>query len=118
MITDNKYNLASALEGLAFNLYLIAHLLLSSRLRLPQALVVLAIVSAISKFNVLVSPSDFLTVQSSISSPLFQHALSKKLDGYLFQSMLMTSSPANEARLLSASAPHAHGPFCRVRLVP
>eukprot|EP00731_Ephydatia_muelleri_P024253 Em0016g524a len=35
------------------------------------------------------------------------HALSKKLDDYLFQSMLMTSSPANKARLLSASAPHA-----------
>eukprot|EP00731_Ephydatia_muelleri_P029714 Em0021g237a len=36
-----------------------------------------------------------------------EHALSKKLDDHLFQSVLTTSSPANKARLLSASAPHA-----------
>ena len=42
----------------------------------------------------------------SILSPM-QHALCKKLDYHLFQSILMTSSPANKARLLSASAPHA-----------
>ena len=63
--------------------------------------------SAISKFNALVSPSEVTAVESALSSPLSQHALSKKLDDHLFQSVLMTSSPANKARLLSASAPHA-----------
>ena len=46
-------------------------------------------------------------MESVLSSPLSQHALHKKLDDHLFQSILMTSSPANKARLLSASAPHA-----------
>ena len=48
-----------------------------------------------------------ITVESVLSSPLSQHVLCKKLDDHLFQSNLMTSSPANKARLLSASAPHA-----------
>ena len=46
-------------------------------------------------------------MESVLSSPLSQHALCKKLDDHLFQSILMTSSPANKARLLSASAPDA-----------
>ena len=46
-------------------------------------------------------------MESVLSSPLSQHALCKKLDDHLFQSILITSSPANKARLLSASAPHA-----------
>ena len=33
--------------------------------------------------------------------------MSQKLDGHLFETLLMFSSPANKARLLSASAPHA-----------
>ena len=65
------------------------------------------LLSAISKFNSLVSPAEVITVESVLSSPLSQHALCKKLDDHLFQSILMTSSPANKARLLSASAPHA-----------
>ena len=65
------------------------------------------LLSAISKFNALVSPTEAITVESVLSSPLSQHALCKKLDDHLFQSILMTSSPANKARLLSASAPHA-----------
>ena len=45
-------------------------------------------------------------MESVLSSPL-SHALCKKLDDHLFQSILMTSTPANKARLLSASAPLA-----------
>ena len=37
---------------------------------------------------------------------LFQRDLSKKIDRNLFQSLLISSSPANRARLLSESAPH------------
>ena len=95
------HKLASALEGLAFDLYLIAHTLLSSPLWLPPHLV-----SAISKLNALVSPSEVISVESSLSSPLSQHAVSMKLADHLFQSMFMASTPANKARLLSASAPH------------
>ena len=62
------------------------------------------LLSAISKFNALVSPTEAITVESVLSSPLSQHALCKKLDDHLFQSILMT---CNKARLLSASAPHA-----------
>ena len=65
------------------------------------------LLSTISKFNALVSSTETITVESVLSSPLSQHALGKKLDDHLFQSILMTSSPANKARLLSASAPHA-----------
>ena len=46
-------------------------------------------------------------MESVLFSPFSQHALCKKLDDHLLQSILMTSSPANKARLLSASAPHA-----------
>ena len=63
--------------------------------------------SAIPKFNALVSPSDTITVESVLFSPLFQYVLSKKLDDHRFHSILMASSPANKARLLSTSAPHA-----------
>ena len=65
------------------------------------------LLSAISKFNAHVSPTEAITVETVLSSPLSQHALCKKLDDNLFQSILMTSSPASKARLLSASAPHA-----------
>ena len=53
------------------------------------------------------SPFEVLTVESAVFSPLSQHALPKKVDYHLFQSMLMTSTPGKKARLLSASAPHA-----------
>ena len=48
------------------------------------------LVSAISTFNALVFPSEVITVEPALFSPLSQHALSKKLDDNLFQSMLMT----------------------------
>ncbi|KAL5499697.1 hypothetical protein EMCRGX_G011154 [Ephydatia muelleri] len=54
------------------------------------------LLSAISKFNALVSPTEAIAVESVLSSPLSQHALCKKLDDHLFQSILMTSSPANK----------------------
>ena len=65
------------------------------------------LVSAISRFSTLVSPSDAITIEAILSSPPSQHTLSKKLDSHIFHSVLMTSSPANKARLLSSSAAHA-----------
>ena len=65
------------------------------------------LLSAVLMFNALVSPTEAITVESVLSSPLSQHALCKKWNDHLFQSILMTSSPASKARLLSASAPHA-----------
>ncbi|KAL5474501.1 hypothetical protein EMCRGX_G026456 [Ephydatia muelleri] len=41
------------------------------------------LLSAISKFNALVSPTEAITVESVLSSPLSQHALCKKLDDHL-----------------------------------
>ena len=58
-------------------------------------------------FNTLVSTSDVITLEATLSSPPSQHALSRKLDSHLFHSIMMTSSPANKARLLSSSAAHA-----------
>ena len=65
------------------------------------------LVNAISRFSSLVSPSDVITVDAILSSPPSQQAMSKKLDSHLFNSILMTSSPANKAHLLSSSAPYA-----------
>ncbi|KAL5497035.1 hypothetical protein EMCRGX_G013429 [Ephydatia muelleri] len=65
------------------------------------------LVSAISRFNTLVSTSDVITLEATLSSPPSQHALSRKLDSHLFHSIMMASSPANKARLLSSSAAHA-----------
>eukprot|EP00731_Ephydatia_muelleri_P017211 Em0010g309a len=64
------------------------------------------LVNAISRFKTLVSPSDVITIDAILSSPS-QQALSKKLDSHLFNSILMTSSPANKPHLLSSSAPYA-----------
>ncbi|KAL5500371.1 hypothetical protein EMCRGX_G011922 [Ephydatia muelleri] len=52
------------------------------------------------------------TTPPSISADSLQsfdeeHALSRKLDSHLFHSIMMASSPANKARLLSSSAAHA-----------
>ena len=86
MITGNKHNLASDLEDLAFALYLITHVLHSSHLCVIQVLVVnnRHLLSAISMFNALVSTNDSITVESVLSSPISQHALSKKLDDHIF----------------------------------
>ena len=96
MITGSKHNVASALEDLAFVLYLTTHVLPSSHLCFGSASN-RHLLSAISKFNALVSPTEAITVESVLSSPLSKHALCKKLDDHFFQSTLMTSSLANKA---------------------
>ena len=92
-----QHNLASALEDLAFILYLITHVLPSYHLCLLQVLVGSMLLT------------EAITVESVLFSPFSQHALCKKLDDHLShnQSIMMTSSPANKAGLFSASAPHA-----------
>ena len=70
---------------------------------------------AFLKFNALVSPTEAITVESVLFSPLSQHALCKKLDDNLFQSVLMTATPANKALLLNASFLML---VCGVRLSP
>ena len=93
-----QHNIASsALEDLAFILYLITHVLPSYHLCLLQVLVGSMLLT------------EAITVESVLFSPFSQHALCKKLDDHLShnQSILMTSSPANKTRLFSASTPHA-----------
>ncbi|KAL5509719.1 hypothetical protein EMCRGX_G005137 [Ephydatia muelleri] len=51
--------------------------------------------------------SDAVTIESVLADQPRQRSLSQKLDGHLFETLLMSTSPANKARLLSASAPHA-----------
>ncbi|KAL5457666.1 hypothetical protein EMCRGX_G034950 [Ephydatia muelleri] len=58
-------------------------------------------------FNSQVSHTDAVTIESVLADQPRQRSLSQKLDGHLFETLLMSSSPANKARLLSASAPHA-----------
>eukprot|EP00731_Ephydatia_muelleri_P004034 Em0002g210a len=67
------------------------------------------LLSAISKLNAFLCPLQRPSQWSLFCplDPLSQHALCKKLDYHLFQSIVMTSSPANKARLLSASVPYA-----------
>ena len=62
---------------------------------------------AVDFFNALVSPSEIISVEAITASPIHQRVLSKKLDDHQFSMLLETSSPANKARLLSESAPHA-----------
>ena len=54
-----------------------------------------------------VSPIEKLSVNSIISSPISQKLLSSKVNDHCFQNLFDRSSPANKARLLSVSAPHA-----------
>ncbi|KAL5491540.1 hypothetical protein EMCRGX_G016842 [Ephydatia muelleri] len=71
-----------------------------------SAIAIIIAVSAILKFNALVSPSEVITVESALSSPLSQHALSKKLDEHLFQPVLAeafwksTATPVQQMCLL------------------
>ncbi|KAL5484658.1 hypothetical protein EMCRGX_G021194 [Ephydatia muelleri] len=58
-------------------------------------------------FNSQVSHFDAVTIESVLADQPRQRSLSQKLDRHLFESLLMSSFPANKARLLSASAPHA-----------
>ena len=54
-----------------------------------------------------VAPIEKLSVNSVVSSPVSQKLLSSKVNDYCFQVLFDQSSPANKARLLSVSAPHA-----------
>eukprot|EP00731_Ephydatia_muelleri_P002754 Em0001g2754a len=63
--------------------------------------------NAIDRFNSHVSPIEKLSVNSIISSPVSQKLLSSKVNDHCFQDLFDRSSPANKARLLSVSAPHA-----------
>ena len=61
----------------------------------------------IDQFNSHVSPIGKLSVNSIISSPVSQKLLSSKVNDHCFQNLFDRSFPANKARLLSVSAPHA-----------
>ena len=65
------------------------------------------LVQAINSFNTQVLPSDTISVESVLSSPIKQRTLSQKLDNRLFKTLLVSSSFANKARILSESAPHS-----------
>ena len=70
---------------------------------------------AVSTFNGLVSSQDTILIGSTVDSPIPQKALSFKIDTEQFRALLDSSSPANKARLLSASASHA---FSWLSVVP
>ena len=63
--------------------------------------------NALDHFNSTVAPIEKLSVNSVVSSPVSQKLLSSKVNDYCFQVLFDQSSPANKARLLSVSAPHA-----------
>ena len=64
--------------------------------------------SAIADFNSAVSPDKALQIHSLLSASLVsQKELSSTLDTCIFNLLLETSSNADQARLLSVSAPHA-----------
>ena len=62
---------------------------------------------AVSHFNTQVSPQDSLTVEAVLNTPPQQKVLSFKLDTHMFQALVSSASPANKARMMSVSAPHA-----------
>ena len=68
----------------------------TNNLHLQQSLII---------FNSQASHSDAVTIESVLADQPRQRSLSQKLGRYLFESLLMSSSPANKAQLLSASAP-------------
>ena len=63
--------------------------------------------NAVDHFNSQVSPIENLSVNLIISSPVSQKLLSSKVNDHCFQNLFDRSIPANKARLLSVSAPHA-----------
>ena len=62
---------------------------------------------AVQTFNASVSLSDAIQTDGLVSSPVHQKQLSSKIDIYQFNSILIASSVADKARLLSVSSPHA-----------
>ena len=65
------------------------------------------LVQAITLFNSQVLPSDAISVDSVLSSPIKQRTLSQKLDNPLFQTLSLSSSVANKTHILSESAAHS-----------
>ena len=62
---------------------------------------------AVEAFNSLVPTSDAVCIEDELTSPFHQKMLSTKVDNHLFNLLLGNSSPADRARLLSVSSPHA-----------
>ena len=64
--------------------------------------------SAVAGFNSVVPPDKAMQIKSLLSAPsVFQIELSCTLDTHMFNLLLEASSPADRARLLSVSSPHA-----------
>ena len=61
----------------------------------------------VDSFNSIVSPSERVTAASILASPKQQRALSKKIEDHQFSVLYEASPPADKARLLSTSDPHA-----------
>ena len=66
-------------------------------------------------FNSQVSNSDSVTIESVLADQPRQRSLSQKLDGHLFETLLMSSSTANKARLYQLWPPM---PVLGSRLLP
>ena len=62
---------------------------------------------AVDLFSNSHSPSEVISVDSIAASLFHQRVQPKKLEDHQFSLLLEASSPANKARLLSLSAPHA-----------
>ena len=62
---------------------------------------------AVEIFNSCVAPSETISLDSILTSPLGQKALSSKLDDLQSHALFNLSSVADRARLLSISAPHS-----------
>ena len=65
------------------------------------------LIHAVELFNSLVPSSETISIESVLTSPIHQKVLSNKTDSHLFNVLLEQSSPADRARLLSVSSPHA-----------
>ena len=62
---------------------------------------------AVQTFNASVSPSYAIQTDDLVSSPVHQKQLLSKIDIHQFNSILIASSVADKARLLSVSSHHA-----------
>ena len=65
------------------------------------------LIHAVELFNSLVPSSEVISIENVLTSPIHQKVLSNKIDNHLFNVLLEQSSPADRARLLSVSFPHA-----------
>ena len=65
------------------------------------------LIHAVELFNSLVPSSEAISIENVLTSPIHQKVLSNKIDSHLFNVLLEQPSPADNARLLSVSSPHA-----------